>query len=288
MTTSQISGLHGGIVLSPDVYSNPVTVTSTGVISGGNDSDHALSAIYSWTILNYGSISSSRRQSVYLTGGGAITNEASGIIDGVIYFQGRTSTVVNFGSIIADVAVYLGAGGAVTNAASGWIGGEIENAGFVDNAGTIVSNERAGIVLGFGGSVVNRPGGAISGEQFGVEIGGELATLNNYGVINGYRGAYFYAKNAVVINSSAGVINGRNDGVNLRYSGTIDNYGQIVGGTAYAYGVDLTVGRVVNSKHGVITGGKMASWSTSMVQLKTPVRSGASMQCTFLEMVQTA
>jgi hypothetical protein len=134
---------------------------------------------------------------VYLSGGGTITNAATGTISGGyggVELRGGAGAVLNYGSV-AGTGSYASAGVAVTsdsvtNAASGRITGgigiDVADGGIVVNDGSIAgaaskeAHSGWGVVLIAGGLVTNAASASITG-FIGVGIDG--GTLTNAGTI---------------------------------------------------------------------------------------------------------
>ncbi len=267
MTISQITGAHGGIVLTSAVYSNPVTVTATGTVLNANG--YGISAATSWQIDNLGSVGGS--YGVYLGAGGAVTNAAGGQISGhyagIFAQQGQAGTVNNAGSVAAaEYGVKLKAGGSsITNAATGLITSITEQAvillkvGKVDNSGSIGSSDQVGVELDAAGSVINRTGGVITGSgRAAVWIAGAGAVANS-GSISGNGNAGIYLSGAGSITDAAGgSITGTIEGVKAAGSASVQNAGVISGTSANAVGVYLgSAGEMLtNAASGSIVGGR--------------------------------
>ena len=145
------------------------------------------------TVVNAGSIQAAQTintdRGVFLTAGGAVTNQSGGVISGFfgLMATGGAATVVNAGSIEGNPTAnggqgaYLAAGGLVTNQASAMIGGYFfgilaqNTAVTVVNAGSIGGSAGIGIYLAAGGSVTNQGSGTIGGSAFAVKFGPDTA-----------------------------------------------------------------------------------------------------------------
>jgi autotransporter passenger strand-loop-strand repeat protein len=188
---SHITGTYAaGIALTNPIYTNPVTVTATGSISGSG-----LYAATQWTVANYGHVSAgSSHYGVHLKSGGAVSNAAY-----------ATISALNF------VAVYFGGAGSVTNAGaikSNNIGVALDGgAGSLTNlAGGTISGNNIGVVIEGGGSVTNLAGGTISGGE-GVYTGFGAGTLFNAGTISAPGGTavflYGTGANRLIVDAGA-------------------------------------------------------------------------------------
>jgi hypothetical protein len=251
MSISQITGTYtAGIALTSANYTNPVTVTSTGKVSGAS---YGLSAATAWTVANHGSVGSTGAtgKGIDFSAGGSVGNYAT--ISGYIGVDigGGTGAVTNSGSILGGFSGIVEAfGGTVTNAAGGTISGNngvmLEGQpGTVDNQGSIAGTFGNGIYLGEGGSVLNS--GSISGHADGVYFRVAGAILTNAA------GAYIGGFQAIV--AGAGTGGGPT---------AIDNFGVVQGDTqaatsataAAGAGVYLDAGGSVTNE----TGGYIAAY----------------------------
>ncbi len=244
---------------------NPVTVTSTGTISGTTEAIYG-SNITAWRIFNHGKVTGGN-YSVTLAGAGTVTNygtvsatavagvgvafkeggtvvnksgaailalegEAAGVV-----ISGATGTVSNDGTIQGNQAgVILGSGGAVENAKSSLIEGgnysvTLSGAGTVTNYGTISATAATGLGVGLtlGGSVVNKSGASITGGG-GVYISGGTGTVSNDGKVQAVNIGIILGSGGRIGNGASGLIKGGNGGIYLDGGlGTVENYGTITG-----------------------------------------------------------
>jgi hypothetical protein len=193
---------------------------------------------------------------------------AGGTVNNAGYIEGPTAGVVlsGVGTVINDVGGYSQTVGN---------GVELNKAGGVDNAGTIIAGYTAagevGIELAAGGSVSNGYlGGGGAGFIYaygGVAIAGAAGTVTNYGKIYGAHSAGVQMTSGGAVRNGAtsgsvAVIGGRGAGFIISgAAGTVFNYGIIDG--QGADGVDLDVGGAVTNGSGadlaaVITGNDTA------------------------------
>jgi hypothetical protein len=211
-----------------------------------------------------------------LTGGGRVTNTATGTITSPtragVYITGATGTVFNSGSVITTggtkSALVLFSGGYVSNASGAVVSAAagvglyttgaiatVVNAGKVQGGGThpAVALEAAGVLS-------NAPTGTISSANgVGVYIRGSTATVVNAGDILGgaltSNPAIVLENGGVVSNQSTGTVSsGGSSGVFVPAgAGTVSNAGQIMGhGTGRS--VDFRAGgTVTNQSGGVVT-----------------------------------
>ncbi|HEX3860168.1 MAG TPA: Ig-like domain-containing protein [Stellaceae bacterium] len=185
-------------------------VVNTGAIIGVTDGIYASG---SGTVLNSASIlaSDSLGIGINLTGGGGITNNAGGVIEGGhagVSFGGVDGTLVNHGTV---TGIYAGVNGSGTTAT-------IVNYGALSAFGA-----NADAVYLTGGTVVNSVGATLTAPSFGVKIETRSGFVANSGTIIG--------------SGTAGV------GVSLYTGSTLTNAGSIIGGggVAVTLGTDSTV-----------------------------------------------
>jgi len=275
VTISQITGSTRGIVLTRAGYTNPVTVTATGTVSGG--AGDGLYAATRWTIQNYGAVSSVAGAGVDLTLGGAITNALGGMIAGHdgIDIRGNSGRIENGGTVIGSRSgVYLAAGGTITNGdltnstalikgsrANGVAAtaaiivehgvGWIANAGTIANAavyvaavyvaGSFYTYTNTSILLEDGGTVTNT--GTASEIANGVSIASAAGKVVNSGDIGSpidkyYTPAYGFSKHSepsIKMTAGGRVYNGEGNNISARVG----------------HGVDISggVGAVINNGH---------------------------------------
>lgn len=130
------------------------------------------------SIVNNGNILSEIATVIYLTAGGTVTNNSTGVITSAngtgIYISGATGQVINSGSITGQggegrSGVYLNNGGSVSNLSGGTITHEgtavtIYSGGTLNNAGTLTGQggeSSAAVHFSNGGTVNNLSGGVI-------------------------------------------------------------------------------------------------------------------------------
>ena len=227
------------------------------------------------TVHNYATI----QGYVYLGSGGQVTNGGHGLttalIDGYVR-MGRPGAVNNFASIIAGghAGAYLTAGGSVTNGSAGNTGALItggsgvaitNGAGTVTNFGKIdgefaysVNSLGYGVYINYGGSLAN--GSALDRTALvqgytGVSIS-KGGTVVNFGTVlgGGVTGSAsgVYLRNGGAVTNGGGVdrvatIEGASGVLVHAGTGTVKNFGTILGGGATAAGVDLRGGGTVSN-----------------------------------------
>jgi uncharacterized protein with beta-barrel porin domain len=224
----------------------PATVTNSGAINGFD-----------------GSIS--------FLGGGAVNNQAGGILTGEVFGLLGPVIITNAGTINEGTggftAVYLRDGGQLNNLSGGSINGgigftgsltnqagatitsstnAIDLKGSITNGGRIVSTSVYGEAVSVSnGSAINQAGGVILG-GLGL-VGG--ATVSNSGSITGTNGPGVYLTAGSLDNQVGGSVSGTYVGVRFSIaSGNVTNAGSITasGGAA----VSMTSGGVVDNQSG--------------------------------------
>lgn len=278
----------GGITGTGVNLTAGASVSNTGAesyISGATNGVKAGGA--AGTVTNAGSIIGNGGVGVYLTDGGAVTNDAGGLIHGTSYGvqdTGGTATISNGGTIIGDGSgIALSQSGTVNNNAGGSISGYdfgIAGSGQVANSGTITATGATGSAIELsaestvanlgtaaqitgaygiraaaGGTLTNQ--GTITGSAHdGVEFsaGGTVTNSGTASLISGGNGAHGYGVNiqgAAGMVTNAGTIIGHGGaGILLGDGGTITNTGLIQG---TAYGVQVTGGTATITNNGTIT-----------------------------------
>ncbi len=271
-----ITGLSFGIVSGGPSWPSSLSVTNQAgaTISGQNG---VASFVVPATLDNAGHITGSAGDGVMFAGGGSVTNQSGGIIQGVtsaVTISGGAGTVTNSGALSASggVGVLVTGGGSVTNTVGGVITGTAKGvsvsggASTVDNAGAISATAASGVGVDAGAGVVvtNETGGQIDGAT-----GVRGADVINGGTINGVTpgsngasGTGVLLTSGALVNQAGGAIMGGGDGVLASGSATVTNAGSIVG--VHVDGVDLSAGgNVVNqggadisgARYGVVTRG---------------------------------
>jgi len=281
-TLNQISGTHGGIDLTGSTYSDPVTVTGTGVVAGGTGD--GLYATTSWTVDNAGTISGETGVDLQVAGS-YLTNEAGGVIESsndstAVYL--RAGTIINDGSLAGSAEIWSGGklvndgtitggssavffqdGGSITNASEGLIeGGGTQSAavtingteGTIDNQGTILGV--SGVSMNHGGQLTNA-GTIAATNGYGVQINAAAGVIYNSGTISGL-GAFgtglALGQGDSVSNAAGATITGSFTGIQGG-GDSVDNHGTIA--SSAGVGVSLDNGgdnSVINAGGGSIYG----------------------------------
>jgi len=225
-----------------------VTNESSGTIVGysyqGVAADGvAIYGVAAGTVTNFGGITSSLANGIYVEIEGQVTNQQGATVvgqnDGVL-LGADGGTLVNDGFIAGSGATYGGvtlkSGGQITNQSSGTITGYLGADGIrvalgpfgdsyavaaatVTNSGSITSNTATAIELASGGTVTNLTGGIISGAVDGVDFGTIASTLINAGEITAAVDAVKFSAsfaNRLVVDPGAS------------FSGTVDG-GNVIG-----------------------------------------------------------
>jgi autotransporter passenger strand-loop-strand repeat protein len=253
MPISTISGtITTGISLTSAVYTNPVTITSAAKIltSGG-----AVSAAGSWTVDNYGHVSSTKLAGINLSAGGVVTNAAQAIISGYrggVIMGGASGTIENGGLIRSDkgVGVNLSGIGSVTNVAHAVIYGSGGGVIMGGSSGTVVNG---GLIQGYydgitlaAGSITNT-GSIISDSGFGIYgtvQGSGPVSINNSGTIEGLSFAVKLQNGGDITNGAGALISGGESGIyaqNRSFDSVVNS------GSIYGYRNGMFLGRVGNS-----------------------------------------
>ena len=248
-----ISGTQTVGVHLTSASQNPVSVTSTGaIITTGSYAIYG-SAVTAWSITNHGTLSAANTNTgfgryyygIELTGGGSITNGSA-----------SDTTALIFAYISGSQGHYSR-------------GVFISGCGTVTNYGRISSGD-FGVLIESGGSLINGSASdttaSISTLQRGIGI--SPGTVINFGTIDSKFSDGVYRSEGSVTNGSSSdtgaLIRGGNSAVSL--SGTLTNYGTIVGGYYGAslssnygptYGETVTNGSVGDTA-AVISGGGSA------------------------------
>jgi hypothetical protein len=279
-----------GISLGVPAY-NPITILQGGALVSNTAAIFGDTSAY-WTIGNAGTLigggdTAALHYGIGLTGGGAISNDAtSALIQGYGFgvLIDQSGTVVNDGTIVSTATgirgykyyspvasptasitaiaggVVLGGGG-VSNAQGATIAGEIGiglngsgsivNAGLVTAAGT-GANSGIGVVLAGIDTLTNVTGGLIAAAKHGVLAVGDPVTIENEGTIVGTSGSGVLLTSGGALFNNGGLVSGANQGALLFRGGYVRNSGTIAG----IYGVTIAnnAGTVVNAG-GIIDGG---------------------------------
>ena len=203
--------------------------------------------------------------------GGALINDAvtstggiqaGGVLDGTVLGITSNDTVDNFGEIetTGELAVHL-TNGTVTNETIGTIEGAsygvvFDDAGTLDNAGTIGSSDGVGAYFSTGGTVVNGADGAtgasIQGEEDGIIFLGTGMLTNDGSISSSTNDAVYIQTTGTVINGSATdgaalIQTASKEAVEVDGAGTVSNDAMILSTDVSGTGVYLGSGQVNNS-----------------------------------------
>jgi hypothetical protein len=206
MASSTISGNHSSTVtLTTSAYNNPVTITSTGDLTGTTALRSSTATF--WTIENAGTVAGSPFYGIYLHGGSSLTNDAGK------HISGNNSAIVDSGY------------GAFST---------------VINAGSISSSGSFGVAMDAGGTVTNMAGATINGGSSGVEIGGSrTGTVTNFGTITGSTHAvYLHSSGTNLLVVGAGAVFTGN--VVAQNNGTIELASSASAGTISSFGTQYS------------------------------------------------
>ena len=215
------------------------TLSGTNTLVAGATLTNAGTLTDTGTLFNSGTLTGNPLN----LNGGALTNRASGVLTATYVYgvgAGGTDTVVNQGTMTnaTGAAIYLGASGSVTNAAGGVVTGDGDA---VRLAGTNASVSNLGQIIGTG---VN-PSYGVYMRNGGVVTNGQGGAGTSTAAIQGYYGVAF----------------------KLSQTGTVANYGTIIGTGADGFGVGLSGngGLVTNGPGGaagaLIQGGRFGVYS---------------------------
>ncbi|MDV3257864.1 MAG: autotransporter-associated beta strand repeat-containing protein [Sphingomonas sp.] len=264
--TASVENLAGGSIIAQriGIYSgSSLDLTNDGLISG-----NAYGAVYAWN-------------------GATITNNANGVIAGLLHANAIQAygnvTLTNAGSISAAdgvlASVYLSGGnatvansGSITGSGWGVLFSGSDGSLSVTNSGSITGGVYNAVYAGSGSdnSVINLAGGTLTGGNAAVYGDGTNLVVSNAGVIRALGGTVnlvgsgIYANAAGAIITNSGTIeslaeNGR--GVYLYAGGEVTNHapGVIEGATGIALGAASTVsndGAIIgNEGNGIVLAG---------------------------------
>jgi hypothetical protein len=236
-------------------YAAALSITSTGVVLGGNYAIFATATTPNVSVTNSGTIigGNGSYAGVHLIGPAQLTNNGS--IRGGVYL-GQSSTASNSGVISADG--YFAALVDITSSFSNTgkvIGNVNDSNGVISNRGTISAG------LADNGGTINNSGVIESGV---VESGG---TLINSGAVSATTQAGLSLSNAGLL-SNSGTVSATNTAINIvsgttAIAGTVINTGLI---SASLAGI-LVSGNALISNAGTINGGLDAIYSSGNLNL---------------------
>ena len=285
ITTTITGTITTGVTLSTAHFADPVTIAAGASISG----NPAIQAATSFGIDNFGTVTGTGGNGVYLAAGGSVTNEASGSITGSTYgilAKGSNATVENSGTITGGTdSVILNGTGAnrlIVDAGAVFTGHVVANAtaantlelaaagghGTISGIGasgsyqyqnfqTIKIDSGATWTLGeFHTSVAVDNAGTVTeagrGNGVVLDAGGSVTNETGGSIYGYYKGIYVKASAGTVVND--GTITAANGlGVYLNAGGSVTNEtgGSIIG---YYAGIFIkgSSGTVINL--GTVTG----------------------------------
>jgi hypothetical protein len=271
MNTGSIQGFNdSGVILRGDgaFY---LGNSSTGTIIGAGGSSGIEVEADMANIVNAGTIYGGR-YGVYGDNTSLhVTNLQSGTISGYtdegVYTDGGQLSVDNAGQILSadyeGIGAYDGSLAIILNESTGTIYGydyglDLENAhNMVDNRGLVTSTaDEAVYVDGTLSQILNEANGTIAGGDYGIYAEADTFALDNAGLItaNADDAVYSYYTSSV-INEASGTIIAPEYAVWLEGDyGTLQNAGLLEGD--YAVVMQNTLGSVLNTRSGVITGAR--------------------------------
>jgi len=260
-----------------------VSVTNAGTIAGTGTYGAGVVLYAGGNVTNTGTIlGGPRGQGIVLSSGGTVTNESTGVILGGsygVFSTGQTGTITNAGTIAAtDLGGYgilLNRGGSIVNQASGVISGDsggvnvfsrtFVNAASVTNYGAIrgTGTNSTGVSMNVSGKIVNAASGVISGQD-GIDLWSSGTTNNsavsveNAGTIYGVAAGIRVGGGSATITNHGLITAVGTSGVGVLFtgggSGTIDNFGTIVGNSGTAVRFAGGTNELIIESGGVLSG----------------------------------
>jgi hypothetical protein len=269
-TVNNAGSIVGGNAAGVDIGGGG-QVTNSKLVKGAN----GILVSGAGTIINNASIDASSGDAVAIGHGGNVTNTAGQSIDGTaggVIITGAAGTVTNSGTILASaasgIAVELGDGGSVSNLTPASLiqAGDYgvwapDGAATVNNAGSIVGGNAAGIDIGGAGQVTNSK--LIKGAN-GILVGGAGTITNNASIDATSGDAVGIGHGGKVTNAAGQSIGGTAGGVIITgASGTVTNSGAILASATSGIAVELGDGGAVSNvtASSLIQGGDYGVWA---------------------------
>jgi fibronectin-binding autotransporter adhesin len=268
INSGTISSAFGGIGFSNGNASGFITNNVGGIIRGTSAASFGIAdgATNVINVVNSGSISGGQN-GIILSGGGSVTNNATGSITAAapatgpftqgILVSGSSPNIVNAGLISGECGIVFNVGGTVTNATGGTIQGIARNDNGFDSAtgSGIDAFANANPV-----TVVNEAGATIRGvgtDSWGIHTGSTPIFITNFGTISGAvaainvngGGTFINEAGALVTSTTFNPVAVTHGTETIINSGTISaNFGGI------GFGNPAGGGSVTNNAGGVIGG----------------------------------
>jgi hypothetical protein len=235
-----------------EVEANMASIVNAGTIYGGHDGVYGLNTSLYVTNLQSGTITGYDDDGVYSNGGQLSVDNAGQILsqdyEGIGAYDGSLAVILNEST------------GTIYGSHYGLDVGDAHSV--IDNRGLVTSaSAEAVYVEGTLSQILNEASGTIAGGDYGIYADADTFALDNAGLIttNGDDGVYS-GYTSSVINEASGTITGPEFAVVLDGDyGTLQNAGLVKGD--FAVVMESTLGSVLNTKTGVITGAQEGVFS---------------------------